>query len=100
MVSGAPGMPTSDPRLTRSIADVADQCGLVGDAGDQPRRGQIQRGVHGVSDAHIQRAGLAGHDDRGAPDVTSWLQEREDRAHRDRDGRQNTSGDQRKRLCA
>ena len=99
-MSGAPGMPTSDPRLARSIAEALTSSGssatpVINRAEARFSAGWMVSPMRTYSAPDSRAMTIA-----ASPDVASWLQEREYRARRDRDGRQNAPGDQRKRLCA
>ncbi len=99
MTAGAPGIPKSGPRLALSVLASLTTRGFAALPAIKRGRRQVQDRMQCVADADIECAGFTGHDDRGIAHRGVRPEERQDRAHRDDDGRQNAARDERERLC-
>jgi hypothetical protein len=63
---------------------------------DQSSGGEIEHRMHGVTDTHVEGAGLANHDDRRAAQRARRVNKGQHNACRNDDHRKDDTGDQRK----
>jgi hypothetical protein len=96
------GTGNAQQRATLGVVDGRDThgFGICGCACDQPSGGEIEHGMHGVTDTHVESAGLANHDDRRAAQRARRANDGQHNACRNHDHREDDTGDQRKRLRA